>query len=291
MILRNYKFYILATAILLTSVLLLVGCMHVIASDYGGAKQHNIEDVDIINIDGNIIMNENAPLAQTELHKKFDAMYEISDDGKNIKVISTEYLNNFWRSNYDNEVIHSLSTEEVYFIIQDSIRIYFLYDKIVLPRFASVSSISKVAGRFPFVEEREVGIQITSHHGRDKVEKDIHAIIMYRLKVLSSPQAFFTGAEAIRFVGGDSTAYDGFYPESVFYIPGYSVNTDKDYILSIMGGNTSFTDLERFTDLFEVSIYDGVGINFLSIANGSTTKVFPTEELDKTPILETTPCA
>lgn len=102
---------------------------------------------------------------------------------------------------------------------------------------------------------------------------------MYRLRALSSPKAFFTGADAISFVGGDASAYNGMYPESVFYIPGYSANTDRDYILSIMGGNGNFTDLEKFTDLFEVSVEGGINIRFSSVVNGSTTEVYPTEDM------------
>ena len=102
---------------------------------------------------------------------------------------------------------------------------------------------------------------------------------MYRLKVLSSPAAFITGAEAIRFVGDDPFKYNSLHPETIFYIPSYSANTDRDYILSILGGNTNFTDLEKFTDFFEVSVEGGIRINFTSVANGSTTKVFPTDEM------------
>lgn len=276
---RNIKFFTIVISLLLLSSIILTGCMYAIAADNGEMKPYDLngqkENSD--NSGGNIV--EDAPTAQDSLQAKFEAMYEISEDGKTITVISEEFLNNYWQSNYEKEVIKSLTTEEVYFIIQDSIRVYFNYDKVILPGFASLSSMIQVAERFPFVQEQEVGIPHTSHLDRERIETDIHTIIMYRLKALSSPKAFFTGADAIIFVGGDPTMYSGMYPESVFYIPGYSANTDRDYILSIMGGSTNFTNLERFTDLFTVSEFGGVGINFSSVASGSTTEVFPTEEM------------
>lgn len=274
---NNFKFFSIVLVLLLASSIVLTGCMYAIAAENVDAKAYNMGSQ--ISADSNIIVDDDTPTSQTELKKKFSAMYDISEDEKTITVISKEYLSEFWYSNYEKEVIHSLTTEEVYFIIQDSIRIYMEHDKVILAGFVSVSSNNQVAERFPFIEEQEVCIPITSHHDRDKIENDIHTIIMYRLRALSSPKAFFTGADAISFVGGDASAYNSMYPESVFYIPGYSVNTDRDYILSIMGGNSNFTDLEKFTDLFEVSVEGGSGIRFSSVVNGSTTEVYPTEDM------------
>ena len=57
---------------------------------------------------------------------------------------------------------------------------------------------------------------------------------------------------------------------------GYSANTDRDYILSIMGDCTNLTDPEKFSDLFEISVEGGINIRFRSVANSSTTEVYPT---------------
>lgn len=281
---NNFKFFSIVLVLLLASSIVLTGCMYAIAAENGDAKVYDMGSQ--ISADGNIIVDDDTLTSQTELQKKFSAMYDISEDGKTITVISKEYLSEFWYSNYEKEVIHSLTTEEVYFIIQDSIRIYMEHDKVILAEFGSVSSNKQVAERFPYIEGQEVCRPITSHLDREKIENDIHTIIMYRLRALSSPKAFFTGADAISFVGGDASAYNGMYPESVFYIPGYSANTDRDYILSIMGGNSNFTDLEKFTDLFEVSVEGGINIRFSSITNGTTTDVFPSEDIYRVPVLD-----
>lgn len=280
---NNFKFFSIVLVLLLASSIVLTGCMYAIAAENGDAKVYDMGSQ--ISADGNIIVDDDTPTSQTELQKKFSAMYDISEDGETITVISKEYLSEFWYSNYEKEVIHSLTTEEVFFIIQDSIRIYMEYDKVILLEFGSVSSMIQVAQRFPYLDGLELSSRSEkSSLDREKIENDIHTIIMYRLRALSSPKAFFTGADAIRFVGGDTSAYNGMYPETVFYIPGYSANTDRDYILSIMGGNSNFTDLEKFTDLFEVSVEGGINIRFSSVVNGSTTEVYPTEDIYRVPV-------
>lgn len=271
---EHFRFFSIVLILLLASSIVLVGCMYGIGAENGDPKVYNMGSQ--ISAGSSVIV-DNTPTEQTELQKKFCAMYNISEDGKAITVISREYLSKFWHSNYEKEDVHALSTEEVYFIIQDSIRIYMEYDRVILEEFASFSSYLEVAERFPCLRGREVCRPVTSHLDRDQAVADIHTIIMYRLKALSSPKAFFTGADAVRFVGGDPTTYNGMYPESVFYIPGYSSETDRDNILSNMGGNTT----GRITDLFMVSVAGKPTIEFWPIANGSTTEVFPTEDMCK----------
>ena len=63
-----------------------------------------------------------------ELSRKFTAMYNIGDDGKTITVISREYPNEFWKSNYEKEKIRSLSAKEIHYIIRDSIQTDLMYN-------------------------------------------------------------------------------------------------------------------------------------------------------------------
>ena len=274
----NVKFLLSVTSILLLSSFVLVGCMRAISADNGEKKSYNLDMLSREDLTGGIV--DDNPITQGALKSKFQAMYEISEDGKTITVISEDYLNNYWRSNYEKEVIHSLTTEEVYFIIQDSIRIYEEYDEVVLTGFASVSSMMQVAERFPFVKDAVIKTQsdVTPYYDWDDTEA-IYEIILYRLKALSSPKAFFTGEEAIRFNGGDPALYSSMYPETVFYIPGYSETTDRDYILSTCLGNT---------DLFITSIL-GYSIQFFSKTYGLTTVVYPTAEMDCGDFFTTTP--
>lgn len=281
---KNIKFFTIVISLLLLSAIILTGCMYAIAADNGEMKPYDLngqkENSD--SSGGNIV--EDAPQAQKPLQAKFEDMYEISEDGKTITVISQDYLSNYWYSNYEKEVIKSLTTEEVYFIIQDSIRIYEEYDEVVLTGYASISSMMQVAERFPFVEGKTIKTQpdVTPYYDWDDTEA-IYEIILYRLKALSSPKAFFTGEEAIRSVGREPGIDSTMLPWTTFYIPNYSENTDRSTVLKAIGyaviPNIDY-HVDVISDLFSFCNKNGAYINFESKTNGQTTKVYPTVELD-----------
>ena len=281
---RNVKFFTIVISLLLLSSIILTGCMYAIAADNGEMKPYDLngQKQNSDSSGGNIV--EDAPLAQDSLQAKFEAMYEISEDGKTITVISEDYLNNYWRSNYEKEVIHSLTTEEVYFIIQDSIRIYEEYDEVMLTGFASVSSMMQVAERFPFVKDEVIKTQpdVTPYYDWDDTEA-IYEIILYRLKALSSPKAFFTGEEAMLSAGKEPGLNCTMPPWTTFYIPDYSENTDRSTILKAIGyaviPNIDY-HVDVISDLFSFCNKNGAYINFESKTNAQSTKVYPTVELD-----------
>lgn len=278
---NNFKFFCIVLVLLLTSSIVLAGCMYAIAAENGAAKVYDMGSQ--INTN-NTIADDDTPMTQEELQMQFSEMYDISEDGKTITVISREYLNDYWQSNYEKEVIKSLSAEEVYFIIQDSIRIYEEYDEVVLTGFASVSS-AEVVERFPFIEDKIIKTHpdTTPYYKWDDTDA-IYEIILYRLKALSSPKTFFTGEEAIHYVGGDPSITSTMLPWTTFYIPDCSKNTDRDYILSVVGNslesNSDAVDADKYSDLFSFCNKYGASISFESKSNGLSTKVYPTVELD-----------
>lgn len=281
---RNVKFFTIVISLLLLSSIILTGCMYAIAADNGEMKPYDLngqkENSD--SPGGNIV--EDAPLAQDSLQAKFEAMYEISEDGKTITVISKDYLSKYWQSNYEKEVIHSLTTEEVYFIIQDSIRIYEEYEEVVLTEFGSASSNMQVAERFPFVENKTIKTQpdVTPYYEWDDTEA-IYEIILYRLKALSSPKAFFTGEEAMISVGKEPMINSTMLPWTTFYIPNYSESTNRDYILSVVGYGNSMNSTvieDEFSELFSFCNKNGSYIYFESKNYEQSTKIYPTVELD-----------
>ena len=281
---RNVKFFTIVISLLLLSSIILTGCMYAIAADNGEMKPYDLNGQKENNdsLGGNIV--EDAPLPQQSLQAKFEAMYEISEDGKTITVISEDYLNNYWRSNYEKEVIHSLTTEEVYFIIQDSIRIYEEYDEVVLTGFASISSMMQVAERFPFVKDEVIKTQpdVTPYYEWDDTEA-IYEIILYRLKALSSPKAFFTGEEAMLSVGKNPGPNSTMLPWTTFYIPNYSKSTNRDYILSVVGYGSAMNSTvieDEFSELFSFCNKNGAYIYFESKNYEQSTKIYPTVELD-----------
>lgn len=98
---NNFKFFGIVLALLLASSVFLIGCMYAIAAGTGDAKVYDMGSQ--ISADSNIITGDDAPISQTELQEKFSAMYDVSEDGKSITVISEDYLNNYWKSNYEKK--------------------------------------------------------------------------------------------------------------------------------------------------------------------------------------------
>ncbi len=282
---KEFKFLTTVVSILIVSMLILAGCMQVLSQNDSEPKDYDMDIVSqtVAESTPEDITKE-PPVAQNDMQKKFSDMSEISEDGKAITVISEEYLKDYWRSNYEKEVIHSLTTEEVYFIIQDSIRIYEEYDEVVLTGFASISSMMQVAERFPFVKDKVIKTQpdVTPYYEWDDTEA-IYEIILYRLKALSSPKAFFTGEEAMLSVGEEPMINSTMLPWTTFYIPNYSESTNRDYILNVVGYGSAMNSTvieDEFSELFSFCNKNGAYINFESKNYEKSTKVYPTVELD-----------
>ena len=92
---NNFEFFSIVLVLLLASSIVLMGCMYAIAAENGDAKVYDMGSQ--ISADSNIIVDDDTPTSQTELQKKFSAMYDISEDGKTITVISEEFLNDYWQ--------------------------------------------------------------------------------------------------------------------------------------------------------------------------------------------------
>jgi len=289
---RNIMFFSIVISLIFLSVIILTGCMYTIATDNGEMKSYDLKGQKYNSEDDggktpDHILEDDAPAPQDLLKEKFKSMYDISEDGKSITVISEDYLKKYWQSNYEKEVIHSLTTEEVYFIIQDSIRIYEEYEEVVLTEFASYSSMMQVAERFPFVKSEIINTGANGNTYSFYDEEDIsniYAIIMYRLKALSSPKAFFTGEEAMISVGEEPGLNSTMLPWTTFYIPNYSESTNRDYILFVVGyGNKMNSTVieDEFSELFGFCNKNGAYINFESKTYAQSTKVYPTVEMEK----------
>ena len=157
---RNVKFFMTVTALLLLSAVILTGCIYVIAADNGATKPYDLNVHEENSGSGGIV--EDAPISQDSLQAKFEAMYHISEDDKTITVISEDYLSNYWQS--APKEIKSLTTEEVYFIVQDSFRIYEEYDEVVLPDCALYSDLPFIAAKYPLPENHIINTKPNNHH-------------------------------------------------------------------------------------------------------------------------------
>ena len=157
---NNWKFIASTVSIILSSALLLTGCIAAMTAGADTPRPYQLSTVpqtvpdaggnpnaetlhhspivtpDFVELQSDPDLTE-PPVSQEELKAKFSAMYAFSKGNKTVSVISETYLKDFWSSNYEKEVVHSLSISEILYIIQDSIRIYNEYDTIILAGFSA----------------------------------------------------------------------------------------------------------------------------------------------------------
>lgn len=126
---RNMKFFTIVISLLLLSSIILTGCMYAIAADNGEMKPYDLngQKQSSDSSSGNIV--EDAPLAQTELQKKFNAY--LNKDGNTVTIFSEEQYAEL-KAVRDNDNRTPLTYEEILFLVNDSINLYFTYDEIIL---------------------------------------------------------------------------------------------------------------------------------------------------------------
>lgn len=208
------------------------------------------------------------PVSQEELKAKFSSMYDFSKGNKTVSVISETYLKDFWRSNEESEVVHSLSIPEVLYIIQDSIRIYNEYDTIILPGFSANTSNEAISIRFPVLEQQTI---TPNPDDRDRAREDIRNIIQYRLRALSSPKSFFTIAEMMEYRKMNLEPVPEICLDVFFYIPNYSADTNRHLYLQ----DANYYNSRSKYGVFCFSYFNRIVL--FSYSNPEP--VFPTKEL------------
>ncbi len=199
---RDRKFIITVAAVLLAAILVMGACMCFICNSVSEKKG--------VVSDKNSLLPDKEPLTQEMLQTKFSAMYDIDTENNCITVISRDYLNEYWKSNFYKEYIRSLSIDEIMYIIQDSIRIYYSYDSVVLTEYTADSNVPT---RFPCWEEA-----VSYSQSDDEYEntKQIYDIIIYRITMLSSPKVLLSG------IASPTNAY----LKKDVYIPDMTKSTD-----------------------------------------------------------------
>lgn len=286
------KLIIIAGVLILLSTLLLLLGMSGVDTSKEKEKPQSTDpyypgDREVVGIDMG-----GAYTLRSELSKKFSAMSKLDKETDTITVITREYLEEYWKSNYKEERSHTLSREEVYYIIENSIDIYSKYKNIVLVDFSCDPSAEKffpeVAPRIPTVKGQIITPGDTEVHlnsdytvsNLDKEEdiKNIYQIIMYRVTALSSPSAFFTGAEAVEYAGNNPDDYESAYLNSKIYFCEHLNYSTREYRLNTMGGNTMFKDCELLKNMFLFSC-DTSEIQYGSYTYGNIiAKAYPTQE-------------
>ena len=282
---HHWKFILSTVSIILSSVILLAGCMTAIVASPDTTQpyqqstlpktdlnadtnpQRPIDPLYLVETQIDPTLKE-TPVSQEELKAKFSSMYDFSQGNNTVSVISEAYLQDFWSSNFEKEVIHSLSMSEVLYIIQDSIRIYSEYDAILLPGFSANTPDVAVRIRVPALEQQTI---ISNPNDRNQTREDVRKIIEYRLRALSSPKAFFTVGETMEYRKTDLDTIPDLCQEVFFYIPNYSADTIRELYLQ----DTNYSDSRSRYGVFCFSYLNRIVL--FSLGNPET--AFPTREL------------
>ena len=118
---KKHTFPITVTCILLASVLLLTGCMYAVVDDMGTSKSYTTEIAETLTTE--------ELKAQAEMQKKFGVYLHKTENG--VQIFSEEQYGGL-KAVRDSGGRVPLSYEEVLFLINDSINLYFKYDEIAL---------------------------------------------------------------------------------------------------------------------------------------------------------------
>ena len=130
---KNTKIIIIAASLVLAAALALCGCMYLIGEPPEETKEMTQGEVTLPPV------IEETPTAQSEMQKKFGAYgrEEIGDNGECIFHLFTwEQVEESLQMRKDG-VRQPLTFDEISFIINDTVRLYFEYDKIVMPDFSN----------------------------------------------------------------------------------------------------------------------------------------------------------
>ncbi len=216
---KSYKFITAVISIILLSLLLLCTAMAMISKNEGSPKNNGYDTSSGITAGA---VADDGPTSQKTLQERFAAMTSV--DGDSITLITKEYLDGYWKSNYEKKDLRVLTQEEMLYIIQDTENIYYSgkYSKIVISEYGAEVS-DGLKGRFPSIEKKEYSC---SEKDPAKQLRAIYDIIWQRVKSLSSPEVFIKAK--------DSNLQS--------YIIGYSENTDRELLVKHFSGEAVIED-------------------------------------------------
>lgn len=201
---KNKKIIIIAASLVLAAALALCGCMKVISEPDDETKEYNPEEMTLPSV------IEETPTAQSEMQKKFGAYgkEEIGENGEKIfRLFTEEQIEESLKLREDG-IRRSLTFDEIVFIINDSVRMYFEYDKIIITDFVNHTHAESHGGldfdmliitnRYHRCEVSSLGYtEIIPYHGDysdadsyksalatyNKMIHDIESIILDRLRI------------------------------------------------------------------------------------------------------------
>lgn len=192
---RNVSFFALVLALILCSSLLLTGGMRAVTDDYGEEQPYSLNGTDDtpkgdVPNGGDGVIVEDAPIGQQPLMGKFSEY--LHEEESTVTVFSEEQYEELKQVREDGNRT-PLTYEEILYLIDDSINLYFTYDEIRLYN-ANADGILPLILGFSAIQSSSSCI-IKPYHGDytdfalyteavaryEKMLKEIYAIIYYRI--------------------------------------------------------------------------------------------------------------
>ncbi len=216
----NKKFFMIVTSLLILSSLVLTGCMYAISSNDKGAKQYDLdvmENVTDNDSESDGVFGEGI-LPQKELQEKFGIYIHTNE---NTATVFSEEQYAVLKSLREKGVRTPLTYDEVLFLINDSINLYFTYEEIKLTNAVcdgishnlylstNAETIRPYHGDFSEFPSLDKGYQ-----QYEKMIEDIFSIIYYRIYMHDAgfetvTEAFLPGKGTIVYTDEYEFDYDG----------------------------------------------------------------------------------
>ena len=295
------RIIIIAVALILASALALGGCMYLISEPPVETKGYVPEEMSLPPV------IEETPTAQSEMQKKFGAYgkEEKGRDGEKVFRLFTEEQIEESMMLREKGERRSLTYEEILFVINDSIRMYFEYDKIIItdflnhthaePQGALDFDLQMGMDRYDRCEATAYNyIEIATYHG-DYSDKQsyMEALSTYRT-MIDDIESIIVARLRIHDTGTDN----------------YCLKSERDQtrIYGILLDGGELTDAENYFDVLKKNIRRELGpriendieakypmllaydsydsdsikpsIEIYYLEGNNRTKLFPTEQLE-----------
>jgi len=298
---------IIGALTVIAAVLLLCACMQMISEPPEETKEYNPDEMSLPSV------IEQTPTAQNDMQKKFGAYgyEETGENGEKIFYLFSEEQIAESVNLREDGVRRSLTYDELLFLINDSVRMYYEYDKIVLPVYEDETlrclkeSQIILGGRFSKDEVREYAIE--PYHGdfsefqeaEDAAERydimtvEILTVITERIYFYDTGTQItgkYWGSGIGRISLSDQLLLDG---GKISELEQFKLKL-KDTVqmlndkLSVIQG---YKDMEQYLSEIETEyplviasrFYSDLGVRSASLIcyeNGKSVKLFPTEEIE-----------
>lgn len=298
------KTIIIAMSLVLASALALGGCMSLLSEPPEETKEYVSTEMSLPSV------IEETPTAQSEMQKKFGAYgkEEIGESGEKIFHLFTEdQIEESMKLREEGER-RSLTYEEIVFIINDSIRMYFEYDKIIITDFVCHTH-AKPTGALDFdlqmamnrYDRCEVSsfeyTEIVTYHGDYSDKQSYRSALSTYSTMIYDIEAIIVERLRVHDTGTDN-----------YCLTSHKGDNDHTRIYGILLDGGELTDSEKYFDVLKKNIRRELGpriendieakypmllaydsydpdsirpsIEIYYLEGDNRTKLFPTEQLE-----------